>query len=742
MAETLVSKIVANAGKNWSRNTVADGNWLNANTIVKLNQNDKTLAEAIDSLSASMPHILPEYPGFKLELESNETIKSIEQKTTGELVVEKQGIDIESSTLNDKLWAHLQTNKGCPVNNQYTQLYDEGEDPPDLNYLEPGNQGDGCTTSSLVLKPGIYSIYIELAYKPGNNIERIEKELSVRLCKGIDPIENAEFTFHCNDTYTEINQHRLINAVVKFETEGTLVIQGKTESGHAGGTLQIVNLYIVSVGGATGPKGDKGDPGADGFSPTVEITEGTHQHTIKITDKTHTATTLINDGADGSNGKSVELSANPLNAHLNWRQEGDTNWTDTGYAVSGAVGPRGSDGTSPTVTSAPNPDVGGYDVTFHYGDSLENEDTITVPSGVSGNPGISPFISTSAIPGTPGGTTVIITDATHDAEHPLTFDIRNGIDGTGATYDFDSNTLSGDGSINPIGVNTDLFYKKTETSAASELTTEFAKKLEAPNDSSQHQKEWFVHTDGQGHTSWTEAQTWFANRIIPENGLSGWGDAANGQYHFGISADYATSGGLAANKQYAMTTNGWDEIDIPTVGGDYLPLSGGTVSGATYFSAANGQNMLAVASAATLIGASRQTAEHFGQDMNALGTTWMGVGSNGMHRGFFKYSDGGNVGALDSNNTMQVEFTPSNKGQLFAKAKNNGTDCPETQILNPVKTTCDNMTTSGVDANNMSGPNYMIAKNADGQFVIGAAVFNCQGGLPGTLQPNTYYFVY
>ena len=178
------------------------------------------------------------------------------------------------------------------------------------------------------------------------------------------------------------------------------------------------------------------------------------------------------------------------------------------------------------------------------------------------------------------------------------------------------------------------------------------------------------------------------------------------------------------------------------VNSSFLPTSGGTVSGSTYFSAASGQNLIAVASAASLIGASRQTSGNFGQNNDAMGTTWMGVGGPGMYRGFLKYTQGGNVGALDSNNTMQVEFTPNDKGTIFAKAKNNGTDCPETQIINATTASVNNMSTSGVDANNMSGPNYMIAKNADGQFVIGAAVFNCQGSLPGTLQPNTYYFVY
>ncbi len=156
---------------------------------------------------------------------------------------------------------------------------------------------------------------------------------------------------------------------------------------------------------------------------------------------------------------------------------------------------------------------------------------------------------------------------------------------------------------------------------------------------------------------------------------------------------------------------------------------------------ATGQNIIAVASAASLIGASRQTSANFGQNNDAMGTTWMGVGSEGMYRGFLKYTQGGTVGALDSNNTMQVEFTPSNKGQLFAKAKNGGTDCPETQILNPTKASCDAMATSA-NANLVSGPNYMLAKNADGQFTIGAGFVNCTDMNNVTLTPNTYYFVY
>ena len=95
------------------------------------------------------------------------------------------------------------------------------------------------------------------------------------------------------------------------------------------------------------------------------------------------------------------------------------------------------------------------------------------------------------------------------------------------------------------------------------------------------------------------------------------------------------------------------------VNSSFLPTSGGTVSGSVKFSVASGQNILAVASAATLIGASRQTTEHYGVDNTALGTTWVGVGGDGMHQGFIKYTDGGDVGALDSNSTIQLNLKPS-----------------------------------------------------------------------------------
>ena len=277
------------------------------------------------------------------------------------------------------------------------------------------------------------------------------------------------------------------------------------------------------------------------------------------------------------------------------------------------------------------------------------------------------------------------------------------------------------------------YYTKTQTSAASSLSAEFAKYVAKP-DSSLVNKYLVLRTDSNGAVSgWSnfndqsysksEAQGTFIHRDMLDNGpggtLSGTGIAGGSK--------------LGANTEVIPTKDWLDD--------NYLPLSGGTVRGSTYFASTNGKNMIAVASAATLIGASRQTSAHFGQDTNALGTTWIGVGGVSMYRAFLKYAQEGNVGDLDSNNTMQVEFTPNAKGTIFAKAKNSGNACPETQILNPIKASCDAMVQSA-NANFVSGPNYMLAKNADGQFVIGAACINCTAINAVTLSANTYYFVY
>jgi len=97
-----------------------------------------------------------------------------------------------------------------------------------------------------------------------------------------------------------------------------------------------------------------------------------------------------------------------------------------------------------------------------------------------------------------------------------------------------------------------------------------------------------------------------------------------------------------------------------------------TVNGSVSSRVADGKNILAVASAATLIGASRQTAANYGVNDTALGTTWLGVGGDGMHQGFIKYSDGGNVGALDTASMIQLNFKPSTNNYDSVTVLQNG----------------------------------------------------------------------
>ena len=65
--------------------------------------------------------------------------------------------------------------------------------------------------------------------------------------------------------------------------------------------MPVVSPETISLPrGAAGEKGNPGENGADGFSPTVNVSKEGKTTTITITDKTRTQTATINDGTDGS----------------------------------------------------------------------------------------------------------------------------------------------------------------------------------------------------------------------------------------------------------------------------------------------------------------------------------------------------------------------------------------------------------------------------------------------------------
>lgn len=376
------------------------------------------------------------------------------------------------------------------------------------------------------------------------------------------------------------------------------------------------------------------------------------------------------------------FSADPENSHLLWKLDDDESWTDLNITTSGARGPqgepgqKGADGTSIRLVGTETV-AGGTQVTLGWGTS--DTSAFVIPSGAAGTPGtdgVSPNVTTSALPETTqhpqGGTSVTITDKTGDHQ----FNVWNGINGQGATVNLFEGTgiqITEDGTDYTIGVSADYALKselpnlspyatktyanEASANALSEAETWVTQKNFATSAGLDANKQYAMTTNG-----WSDFTIPSVPDITPSNGLS-----ANG-HTVGIS-----NADIGADKQYAWTQQGWSEVIVPSTSG-YLPLSGGTVSGSVKFSVATGNNILAVASAASLIGASRQTSGHYGQDNTALGTTWFGVGGPGMHQGFIKYTDGGNVGDLNSNSTIQVNLKPSTNKYDSVQVQINGNE--------------------------------------------------------------------
>ena len=602
MAESLVGKIVSNAGRQWNRNTVADGNWLNSNTVQKFNENDKTLAEAIESVSAAMEHFTPEITPSAWSCEPNQTIQTIEQNADGSLNVTYQPIE-SSSTSDDSLWSWYKQNAFDSVKAVYTITEN------DINHEA------GELSENLTIPAGIYDIKIEVLYEPTQSSINNKLDIAISKSTSIDDALYQTFILFDDSLIKDTTsnpqkidiQSQWITGIIKLTTSTALKFLIKGES--AQGRYKLNNIYINSIIGVKGDKGDPGSPGTPGVSPTVSITPTTDGQHIVITDaQGDHSFDLTNgeDGESGADGKTPLLQIDTTNAHWQYRystseqwkdipntpaasgSKGDdgippkvrinnatnyweistdngSTWTSTDVSATGAPGRNGKDGISPTVSSEQI--TGGNKVTFTYNDgSSTRTETIDVMSGVSGEPGkdgtngtdgVSPSISYSAIPGTPGGTTVIITDATHDAEHPLTFDIRNGIDGTGATYVFDTpNTISGEGIENsPYGVNTEKIATHDWVGQQGYLTS-------IPNT-------YALKTDVEAASAnaLSEAETWVENKhyltAVPDSYATKMyvdtaSAAAVSQTESWVDQqNFVTSAGLAANTRYEMTSTGW-----------------------------------------------------------------------------------------------------------------------------------------------------------------------------------------
>jgi len=332
-------------------------------------------------------------------------------------------------------------------------------------------------------------------------------------------------------------------------------------------------------------------------------------------------------GKAGENGKTPELQINSSNAHWQWRYTGDPNWTDLGVVASGAVGPKGPEGdkgdTGDNGTSirlvGTKTVAGGTQVTLGWGTS--DTSAFVIPSGAAGTPGtngtdgVSPIVTTSEIGPTTehpqGGTSVTITDKTG----PNQFNVWNGINGQGATV----NLLAGTG----------IKITENGTNYTIGVSADYALKSELPDLTSYATKTWvgqqgYLTSIPDSYATKTYANEASANALSE---AESWVNQKN----------FATSAGLVADKQYAMTINGWSDFTIPSTSG-YLPLSGGTVSGKTTISAS----------------------DFFALEIQRSGQTGTGtIGINGANGMSLKIADGNNNTQLNiaPNATMDKRFS-------------------------------------------------------------------------------------
>lgn len=432
MAESLVGKIVGNAGKQWSRNTVADGNWLNTNTVQKLNQNDKTLAEAIESVSAAMEHFTPEITPSAWPCAANKTIQNIEQNADGSLNVTYQPIE-SSTTSDDSLWTLFKQNAYDSVKAVYTETEN------DINHEA------GALSESLIIPPGIYDVKVEVLYQPTKST--INNKLDIAISSSTNVADALYQTFILfDDTLNGDDQSEWITGIIKLEASTALNFLIKGES--AQGRYKLNNIYINSIGGAAGPAGPEGPAGpqgpagpagASGFSPIITIDDTIEgQHTVSITDATHTDSFIVKDGEDGNNGDSVELeSITPIVGGNNITFKWGTN-TSGFNVMDGANGDPGENGTSVIVKSI-----------------REFNDTVGTH--------------------TKGGTEITLEwneGQTVKTSAFSAFNGEKGQDGSGASYTFDNTTLSGTGAIDdPIGVKTNVIATQAWVEDQGYLTT-------------------------------------------------------------------------------------------------------------------------------------------------------------------------------------------------------------------------------------------------------------------------------
>lgn len=619
-----------------------------------------------------------------------------------------------------------------------------------------------------------------ISVKTGTGIEKTEEGLSVNI-EGVDgaKVELNGNTYKVSAYNAEPAIEGLNDNLEDLQNELDAFEQEVAEKYITSGNEMMPNhQYVYTTSGWADIGGEHAT--VSYWRPTYN--ESTGKLSWQMSPSIEAPDDALVKGDKGDDGKTPEFRINQSTNFWEWKYTDAQNWTSTNTSATGPQGSKGEQGDqgyTPEISTSIDTEHSGTKVTFFWPESSQLQPTeFTIPSGTPGAPGtngtdgitpklrvdsstnrwqvsydngsnwadISPATSATGPKGDRGPEPTIQAEAITDptgvhTEGGVEWTIKypgmavkaigqiwNGNNGT-ATVNCEGTYITGNGtSQNPIQL----------TSIAQQQIEAVSGKLTGP-DGTNIQKIYGYQAD-EAHTQdkWIDLSTKFIdnpkfydkianNILLPESGLSAEWDP----YELGWRIGMATSG-IDANKKYAFTKNGWDEID------DFVNKTGDTMTGSLVVSASN-HNIVGLGKGAFQFGQTR-----YNSNDQVIGTNWMGV-VNGLYTGgFLKYVDGGTSASEEgANGKVQINYSVDNgRGKIEVNASVPNGLSTTTQVINATTASVNGMATSGIDSNNMSGPNYMIAKNADGQFVIGAAVYNCQGNLPGTLTPNTYYFVY
>lgn len=658
---------------------------------------------------------------FKVLYENDEKLKNAIQQATQDYTA-GDGIDIDPSTKT----ISVKTGTGIEKTEEGLSVNIEGVDGAKVEL-----NGNTYKVSAYNAEPAIEGLNDNLEDLQ-NELKEFEQEVAEKyITSGNEMVPNHQYVYttsgwadiggeyatvsYWRPTYNESTGKLSWQMSPSIEAPDDALVKG--EKGDDGKTPEFrinqstnfwewkytdTQAWTSTNTSATGPQGSKGEQGNQGYTPEISTAIDTEHSGTKVTFSWPEGSQLqpteftIPSGTPGTNGINGTPGTDGITPKLRvdnstnrWQVSYDngSNWADISPATS-ATGPKGDRGPEPTIQAH----------------------AITDPTGVHTEGGVEWTIKY------PGMAVEAIGQ------------IWNGNNGT-TTVNCEGTYITGNGtSQNPI---------QLTSIAQQQIEAVSGKVSPAEHNEQDDYFVWKYSNQTSAPSGWTPLRIAGANEgwlnpsdldlyLKPKNGISGkWVGGNTQEYQFGLSAEYEDAIKDISNKvdKSGDTMTGNLSVVIDEAGNDSAHRA---IIGA-YDTTEDSQG-----TAFAIIGATRKKSNNYG-------TTWLGVAANG--NGVLKNVPNATSAAPNASQSTQLTFGQDNNlPVLNLSVQNNSTSAYK--VLATTEASYNGMALSGIDSNNMSGPNYMITKNAEGQLVIGAAVYNCQGSLPGTLTPNTYYFVY